>query len=65
MVTLSLSFPDHSIRLALSIPVSQVKDYAEKPLRWLRYIGFTIAGQEGRLSTSSNGPEIDDYDVEI
>lgn len=63
--TLSLSFLDNSTKLALSIPVSETKEYADKPLKWLRYLGFAIAGQKGHLSTSSVGPEIDDYDAEI
>lgn len=65
VATLSLSFPDNSTRLALSIPISEVKDYTNKPLKWLRYLGFAIAGQKGRLSASSTGPEIDDCDAEI
>ncbi len=51
--------------LALSIPVDEFQNYADKPLKWLRYLGFAIAGQTGHLSTSSAGPEIDDYDMEI
>ncbi len=62
--SLSLLF-DHSTRLALSIPVSEFKNYADKPLKWLRFLGFAIAGQNGYLSTSSAGSEIDDYDAEI
>lgn len=62
---LFLSCPDNSTRLILSIPISETKNYASKPLKWLRYLGFAIAGQRGCLSTSSAGPEIDNYDAEL
>jgi len=29
------------------------------PLKWLRFLGFTIYGRQGYISMSMNGPELD------
>jgi hypothetical protein len=59
-VKLWLCFGD-TTKLALTIPLDQCNTFAVYPLKWLRFLGFTIYGQEGHLSRSKAGPEIDDY----
>ncbi|KAF8556464.1 hypothetical protein OG21DRAFT_636491 [Imleria badia] len=49
---------------ALSIPLAQCATFAIRPLKWLRFLGFAIYGQEGHLSTSENGPPLD-YTAQI
>ncbi|KIL59038.1 hypothetical protein M378DRAFT_15139 [Amanita muscaria Koide BX008] len=56
---------DNVARLALSIPLAECSTFAVNPLKWLRFLGFTIYGREGYLSTSKDGPEIDDYTANI
>jgi hypothetical protein len=63
-VKLWLSF-DSVTKLALSIPVDKCSSFSVNPLKWLRYLGFVIYGQEGYLSRSKAGPEIDDYTANI
>ena len=53
-------------RLALSIPLAECNNFAIHPLKWLRFLGFAICGQEGYLRIDSKtGPEINDYDADI
>jgi hypothetical protein len=63
-VELWLSFDD-SDKLALSIPLAECERYAIHPLKWLRFLGYTIYGQAGHLSTLKNGPVINSYEVNI
>ena len=51
--------------LVLSIPLAVFGDYATKPLKWLKYLGYAIYGAEGCLSTSKAGPEIDNLDAAV
>jgi len=44
---------------ALSIPVERCHSYSLRPLSWLRYLGYTIYGSEGHISTSCGGVEVD------
>jgi hypothetical protein len=44
---------------ALSIPVDECRVYSFRPLSWLRYLGFTIYGSQGHISTSAGGLEVD------
>ncbi|KAI9568598.1 hypothetical protein HD554DRAFT_2191442 [Boletus coccyginus] len=55
---------NESSKVALSIPLAQSKTYAIKPLKWLRFLGFTIYGRQGYISKSMNGSELD-YTEEI
>ncbi|KAF9508797.1 hypothetical protein BS47DRAFT_1350045 [Hydnum rufescens UP504] len=48
-------------RHALSIPITECQKYAVNPLKWLRFLGYAICGQQGQLSISNTGPPIDDY----
>lgn len=56
---------DNVSRLALSIPIAKCGTFSVNPLKWLRFLGFAIYGQEGYLSTSMDGPEINDYTANI
>ena len=51
--------------LVLSIPLAVFGDYATKPLKWLKYLGYAIYGAEGCLSISKAGPEIDNLDAAV
>ena len=46
----------------LSIPPSDVARLSIRPLKWLRFVTFTICGARGDLSTNPNGPPIN-YDT--
>jgi hypothetical protein len=48
--------PDGTAELALSIPLAKCQALAVNPLKWLRFLGYAIYGQEGHLSTSDAGP---------
>ena len=50
---------------ALSIPLTECGRYAIKPLKWLRYIGYSIYGAKGYLSTSKGGEDIGDYEADV
>jgi hypothetical protein len=63
-VDLWLSFNDVYTR-ALSIPVEKCTEVSVNPLKWLRFLGFTIYGQEGYISTSAGGPEVSDYETDV
>ena len=43
---------------ALSIPVNACQRFSLHPLTWLRYLGYTIFGNEGLISSSPGGPEV-------
>src|SRR5271168_1318128 len=58
-VELWLSF-DNVSELALSIPLAECGHHAVHPLKWLRFLAYAIYGQEGYLSVSKDGPEIDE-----
>jgi hypothetical protein len=45
---------------ALPIPVEACQRFSVHPLTWLRYLGFTIHGTEGHISTAP-GREVDYY----
>ncbi|KAF8960923.1 hypothetical protein BDZ97DRAFT_1940255 [Flammula alnicola] len=52
-------------RPALSIPVDTCQRFSVHPLTWLRYLGFTIYGNEGHISTLPGGPEVEYYQADI
>jgi hypothetical protein len=52
-------------RHVLSIPVEKCKELSLKPLKWLRFVGYTIYGREGFISLTKSAVEIADYDSEI
>jgi len=63
-VELWMSFDD-TYHHALSIPVDTCQRFAVYPLTWLRYVGYTIYGSEGHISTSPDGPEVEYYQADI
>ena len=58
-VNLLLPLNDNHSELALSVPLTQCATFATTPLKWLRFVGFTIYGRQGYLSMSMNGVELD------
>ena len=50
---------------ALSIPADVCQLFSLHPLAWLRYLGFTIHGTKGHISTAPGGPEVDYYQADI
>ena len=46
-------------RIALSIPVVDCQRFSTRPLCWLRYVAFTIYGNEGHISTVRRGAAVD------
>jgi hypothetical protein len=56
---------DGASKLALSIPPAKCRGFAVNPLKWLRFLGHAIYRQGGYLSTSKDGPEIDNYAANI
>ena len=63
-VTLWLAVSGNT-ELALSIPITKCEELALNPLKWLRFLGFIISGQEGYLSLSDAGPDIGNYTIGI
>ena len=50
--TVELRMPiDGTYQPVLSIPVGMCQLFSLHPLTWLRYLGFTIYGTEGHIST--------------
>jgi hypothetical protein len=43
----------------LRIPSSEFSQYTIKPLKWLRFLGYAIYGQEGHLSLTPDGDSVD------
>ncbi|PVF97566.1 hypothetical protein CPB86DRAFT_815434 [Serendipita vermifera] len=48
----------------ISIPREEFVKYTTRPLKWLRYVGSTVYGQEGILKGGPNDPEIGNYMAE-
>jgi hypothetical protein len=57
MVEIYLDFNDPL--LLLSIPSSDIQRLSYRPLKWLRFVTFTICGARGDLLRSHNGPIVD------
>jgi hypothetical protein len=56
---------DGEYQPTLSIPVETCQRFSVHPLRWLRYIGFTIYGTEGHIFRSPAGPVVRYSEVDI
>jgi hypothetical protein len=52
---------DNSQVLALSIPFNDIQRLSIRPLKWLRFVTFTVCGACGDLSATPDGPAVD-YD---
>jgi len=50
---------DNAYIPVLSIPFDDCNRFALKPLRWLRFIGYTIYGNQGHISAAADGPPVD------
>ena len=48
--------------LLLSIPPDDIQRLSDAPLKWLRFVTFTICGARGHLLQSHEGPIVD-YDA--
>ena len=42
----------------LSIPLSDIKRLSLRPLKWLRFVTFTVCGVQGDLSETPNGHHV-------
>jgi hypothetical protein len=51
--------------LALSIPTKKCETLARHPLRWLRFLGYAVYGQEGEISLSCGGKPVLDYRAKL
>lgn len=51
--------------LALSIPLDKCLTLSVNPLKWLRFLGYSIYGQQGYLSMSPTGPPLSDYTAHV
>ena len=54
MVDIYLPIEDRQI-LALSIPIVDIERLSLRPVKWLRFVIFTICGVRGDLATTPNG----------
>jgi hypothetical protein len=61
MVNIHLSIDDSQV-LFLSIPLSDVQRLSIRPLKWLRFVTFTVCGARGDLSETLGGPSVN-YDA--
>ncbi|KAF8325714.1 hypothetical protein F5887DRAFT_901102 [Amanita rubescens] len=52
---------DGEYQPALSIPVETCQCFSLHPLKWLRYVGFTIYGTKGHISRSASGLAVVQY----
>lgn len=52
----------HSI---LTIPVGDFHHFTTCPLRWLMFLGYAIYGRKGTLKAAMEGPELDDYTIDV
>ncbi|KAG9310480.1 hypothetical protein JVU11DRAFT_9624 [Chiua virens] len=51
--------------VALSIPLAECTTFSNSPLKWLRFLGFAIYGQQGYLSKTEGGADLNDYTAQI
>ena len=49
----------------LTIPVGDFHLFTTCPLRWLMFLGYTIYGRKGKLKVDVEGPELDDYTIDV
>ena len=52
----------HSV---LTIPVGDFHLFTTCPLKWLMFLGYTIYGRQGILKAEAEGPELDDYTIDV
>jgi hypothetical protein len=61
-IRLWLSLADNWVPI-ISISKNEFILYSNRPLKWLRYLGFVIYGREGILKATRDGQEIEDYTI--
>ena len=49
----------------LTIPVGDFHLFTTRLLRWLMFLGYTIYGRQGTLKADVQGPELDDYTIDV
>ena len=59
-VALHISFKGKA-KLALSIPKQKCTTFSSSPIKWLRFLGYAIYGQEGHISLTDGGQPVSDY----
>ena len=64
-ITLHLKINDDYLPI-LSIPISECNRFALRPLKWLRFLGYTLYGREGDICLSPEDPPVPvDYQSSI
>ncbi|KAK0187236.1 hypothetical protein F5146DRAFT_767916 [Armillaria mellea] len=58
-VNIHLSYRNAQV-LALSIPIADIKRLSIRPLKWLRYVAFTVFGATGHLALTADGSAVED-----
>jgi len=56
----SITSPEHAPGVYLDLPLDEVPRLTTHPLKFLRYLGTVILGQEGTISGTENEPSGDD-----
>jgi hypothetical protein len=54
-----------SWRSILTIPIGDFHRFTTCPLRWLMFLGCTIYGRKGTLKADPEGPELDNYTIDV
>ncbi|KAK0490320.1 hypothetical protein IW261DRAFT_1387622 [Armillaria novae-zelandiae] len=49
--------------LALSIPIDDIRRLSIRPLKWLRYVAFTVFGATGHLALTADGSAFEDENI--
>jgi hypothetical protein len=61
-IRLLLRTADEEWAVVLSIPLSEVRRLALRPLKWLTFVAFAICGAEGHLCVNQLGEHVN-YNV--
>lgn len=57
MVNIHLNISNNSV-LFLSVPIDDIRRLSLYPLKWLRFVTFTICGARGELHATPGGPVV-------
>ncbi|KAK0187359.1 hypothetical protein F5146DRAFT_1209950, partial [Armillaria mellea] len=61
-VNIHLSYHNAQV-LTLSIPIVDIKRLSIRPLKWLRYVAFTVFGATGHLALTADGSAVEDENI--
>ncbi|KAK0479976.1 hypothetical protein EDD18DRAFT_1312405 [Armillaria luteobubalina] len=61
-VNIHLSYRNTQV-LALSIPIDDIKRLSIRPLKWLKYVAFTVFGVIGHLALTADGSAVEDENI--